>query len=114
MNDHAREQEILRVDEAMNRVLAAEREAREAVETCRGEAAAVLRRAEETAAAIGRRAERRVRAAHQIADAAVERALAALAGTRPAGGETAPAAAQVEAVGRAVAALVEEIVGGAR
>jgi hypothetical protein len=112
MSDRAREQETLQVDQAMNRVLAAEQEARQAVEATRAQAAAIVAAAEETAAAIGRRAERRIRGAHQIADRAVERALAELAGTRPVGSESSAPAADAGGLARAVSALADEIVGG--
>lgn len=114
MSDRTRELETLQVDEAMNRVLAAEQEARQAVEDCREEAAAILSAAEETAAAIERRTERRIRAAHQIADQAVERALAELAGTRPVGSDALAPPADPERIGRAVATLADEIIGGLR
>jgi hypothetical protein len=112
MSDRARELETLQVDEAMNRVLAAEREARQAVEASRAQAAAIVAAAEETAAAIGRRAERHIRTAHQIADRAVERALAELAATRPIGSEPAPPTGEPQRLGRPVAALADELVGG--
>jgi hypothetical protein len=74
-----------RADAAFNRVLAAEARAREQVEECRRQAGAILAAAEELARHITNRADRRVRRAHRIADAGVERALAELltAGTEP-------------------------------
>jgi hypothetical protein len=55
MSDRARELEVLQVDEAMNRVLVAEREASQAVEASRAQAAAILAAAEGAAEAIARR-----------------------------------------------------------
>ena len=63
------------VDRAINRILAAEQEARDAVENCRVEAARILSEAEERVREIDRRAERRMRAAQRIADASVARSI---------------------------------------
>lgn len=78
MGKQANEAESDRVDRAFNRVLAAEAEAREQVEECRRQAAAILAAAEEQARRIASRADQRIRRAHRIADAGVERALAEL------------------------------------
>lgn len=100
------------VDQVMNQVLAAERQARDAVEQCRAQAAAILAEAEERARAIGRRTEHRIRLTHKIADQAVDDALVELRG--PDSGRTAveDAGEARERVDRAVDALVEEILGG--
>lgn len=101
------------VDEAMNLVLRAERDARAAVETCRAEAAAMVAAAEERAKRVAEAADRRIRAAHQLADRAVEQAVKALLGTEP----QAPLASPGEGGGeldRAVAALADEIIGARR
>jgi vacuolar-type H+-ATPase subunit H len=71
------------VDQAINQVLVAERDAREAVERCRGEAAAIHAAAQERAREIGQRTERRVKAARRTADRAVERALKGLLSADP-------------------------------
>ena len=102
------------MDEAMNRVLAAEHEARLAVEACRQEAVAIVSAAEERAARIARDAERRIKAAHRIADEAVERALSGLAGTHPASAGALPAYMDEAALERAIADLGDEIIGGVR
>lgn len=107
-------QETPAVDEAMNRVLAAEQEARQAVDACRHEAAALVAAAEERAVRIARNAERRIKAAHRIADEAVERALAGLAGTHAASAGAMPVAMDEAALDRAIAALGDEIIGGVR
>lgn len=98
------------VDEAMNRVLAAEQEARAAVAACRAEAEAVLARAEVHARRITHRAERRMRAAQRIADNGINRALAALHDDADGAAEAvvAPDQARLDAV---VAALVRELTG---
>ncbi|MGD8206639.1 MAG: hypothetical protein PVH47_01045 [Thiohalocapsa sp.] len=66
------------IDAAFNRVLAAEREAREAVERCQRQAAVRIDHAEQQAAGIAERAARRIRSVREIADRGVERALATL------------------------------------
>jgi cell division septum initiation protein DivIVA len=100
------------VDLAINRVLAAERSAREVLEQRRREAARILNEAEQRAAAIGRRAEARMRAAHRIADLAVEQAQRELRATSP-GRDASPSEAQApERIDRAVDRLIAEILGG--
>ncbi len=106
------------VDEAMNRVLAAERDARLAVAECRAEAARIVALAETRARALSGRSEARIKAAHRIADAAIARALADLAEV-PAGADLdeptqgAPhgVAAIPEALAKAVETLAGEILG---
>jgi len=98
------------VDDAMNRVLAAEEAAREAVAGCRREAEAIVARAETEARAISLRAERRIRAARGIADRGVERALAELGASEPPEQPAAPAPQRIEAV---VAWLAGELTGPA-
>ncbi len=66
------------VDAAFNRVLSAERDAREAVAAGRREADARIAEAEQTARGIVDRSEARIRAAHTIADRGIERALSEL------------------------------------
>ena len=90
------------VDDAMNRVLAAEEAAREAE--------AIVARAETEARAISLRAERRIRAARGIADRGVERALAELGASEPPEQPAAPAPQRIEAV---VAWLAGELTGPA-
>ena len=114
MGDNSRGTEAASVDLAINRVLAAEREAREAVEQCRAEAALILNAAEERARAVTSRTERRIKAVHRIADRAVERALSEL--RKEPGDEVVPeeagrAGGRLE---RALDVLVCEIVGGGR
>jgi len=98
------------VDEAMNRVLRAEQEARAAVEGCRAEAAAIVTAGEERAKRIVQAADRRIRAAHRLADQAVERAVKDLLGVQP---EVAASALEGggDRLDRAVAALADEIIG---
>jgi hypothetical protein len=110
------------VDEVMNRVLAAERDARLAVAECRAEAARIVAQAETRARALSGRSEARIKAAHRVADAAIARALAELTGMPPdpgldAGLEDAPGGvpgnvgAIPEPLARALENLVGEILG---
>jgi vacuolar-type H+-ATPase subunit H len=99
------------VDLAMNQVLAAEREARKAVNNCREDAGRILDQAEERAQRIRRTTERRIQAAHHIADAAVDKTLRTLreTGLEDTGGRAGPM--DQERLGRALDLLVDEIVG---
>lgn len=99
------------VDEAINRVLAAERDARKAVEQCRSEATHIIAAAEERARRISGRAEKRINAAHRIADRAVERALAELRGKVQERQGDRDSARDRERIDQAVATLVDEIIG---
>lgn len=100
------------VDQVVNRVLLAEREAHQAVEECRAEAAGLLSEAEGRARRVSRNAESRIRSAHRIADKAVTRALRELQG----GGEDSVGSGcdggEGDRLDRALLALVEEIIGG--
>jgi regulator of protease activity HflC (stomatin/prohibitin superfamily) len=111
MNDRHSEIDGRNVDAAFNRVLAAEVEARSAIEQCQAEAAALVAAAEREARAIANRAERRIRAAHRIADRGIERVLADLGadGQDSAGGPSLDAAT----VERLVALLAAELTGWA-
>lgn len=100
------------VDRAMNQVLAAEQEAREAVEQCRAEAAQILAEAEQRARRVGRSTERRIRLIHQIADRAVDLVLEGLDSPGPGQGPGMPQGKAREVLDRAVNALVDEIIGG--
>jgi hypothetical protein len=71
----------LTADEAMNRVLAAERDARLRVAECRAEAARLIATAESRARALASRSEAHIKTAHRRADAAIAHALAELAQT---------------------------------
>lgn len=112
------------VDEAMNLVLAAERDARLAVAECRSEAARLIAEAEARARALAGRSEARIKLAHRIADAAIARALAELAEVAPdpglvlgsngaSRGVSGESAAIPEPLSRALERLAGEILGGA-
>jgi len=97
------------VDAAFNRVLAAEAQARAAIERCRQQAAGRVAAAEREARAIARRAERRIQAAHRIADRGIARALTDLAAAGDGNAGPTPDAAVVDAL---AAALAAELTGG--
>jgi regulator of protease activity HflC (stomatin/prohibitin superfamily) len=105
-------------DAAMNRVLAAERDARLAVAECRAEAARLIAVAEAHARALASRSERHIKTAHRLADAAIARALAELAQTPlpdqgPVLVQTPGQPAAIPApLAEAVAVLADEILGG--
>jgi len=67
---------LVSVDEAINRVLAAERTAREAVAGCRQQALDVLEDAREQSLRIEMRAEEKIRATSAISDASIDREIA--------------------------------------
>lgn len=99
------------VDAAINRVLAAEARAREAVEACRVRAAAIVAEAEERAQQVAARADTRVRLAHRLADASVERALKQLLARGSAAIDARSDTGAGGGLEAAVAALADEITG---
>ena len=109
MSDH--KQDSGSVDLAINQVLEAEREARNAVEDCRKQAAALVAAGEQEARGIARRAERRIQQAHRLADAAVEKALEELVATASSPESEATGGADARRLEQAVDRLAGEIVG---
>ena len=106
------------VDEAMNRVLAAERDARLAVAECRAEASRLVAEAESRARGLAGRSEAHIKFAHRLADAAIAQAIAGLAEVGPgtaSGTRVARSDSKVapEPLTSAVEALMDEILGGA-
>ena len=97
------------VDLAINRVLEAERGARDEVERCRRQAARILVDAEDQSRRIARRAEHRIRAAHRIADAGVEMVLRTLAEHTPVDAATGEGTDVL--LDRVAATLADEIIG---
>jgi len=100
------------VDAAIDQVLAAEREARAAVASCRAEGDRILAAAEEKARRIDQRTEARIARAHRTADRAVEKALAALERPAPGAGFEPPRVRVQWVVERALDGLIDEILGG--
>ena len=104
------------VDEAMNRVLAAERDARLAVAECRAEASRLVAEAERRARALAGRSEAHIKLAQRRADAAIAQAVAGLADVGPgpvsgAGAVQAGSANAQEPPASAVETLIDEILG---
>ena len=100
------------VDLVMNEVLAAEGEARQAVEKCRAQAAQIVAEAEERARRIRRRTECRIKQIHRIADLSVDRTLRELHRSKPERGPQSARTDAPDALAGAVDALIEEILGG--
>jgi vacuolar-type H+-ATPase subunit H len=98
----------------MNDILAAEQQAREAVEQCRAKAARIVAEAEERARRIANRAEARIRLTHRIADQSVERALRELRSTESSRVPATPEGDAREVLDKAVEALVDEMLGGSQ
>jgi hypothetical protein len=102
------------VEAAIARVLEAERAAREAVTAAEREAARLDEEARGRARAIGERCERRIRSVLAVHDAHVTERVAALeAAGATLGRPHTPDAAEMARVARAVAALADELIGGA-
>jgi hypothetical protein len=110
MGEQTKVSETASVDRAINQVLAAEREAREAVEQCRTRAAEVVAEAEERVRAVAKRTERRIKTAHRIADMAVERALKELLGKTPRVAVGASRSPGSKGADQAVEVLADEII----
>ena len=102
-----------RVDRAFNRVLAAEAEARERVETCKQEAANIVSDAGRRARAISDATDRRMGLVRRIADRGVGQAVARLLGEPGAGDGDDSALSDTARLDRVVEALVVEILGSA-
>ena len=102
-------QESDSVDLVMNQVLAAEREARDAVVLCHAEAAQILAAAEEGARRIAHRTEHRIGLVHRVADQAVDRTLHQLRAGGPESGSALSEEDVSELLDRAVDALVDEL-----
>jgi F0F1-type ATP synthase membrane subunit b/b' len=110
MGEQTKVSETASVDRAINQVLTAEREAREAVEQCRARAAQVVAEAEDRARAVAKRTERRIKQAHRIADMAVERALKELLGKAPRAIVGASRSPGAKGSDRSVEVLADEII----
>jgi vacuolar-type H+-ATPase subunit H len=100
------------VDLAINSILAAEQDARDAVENCRGQAARILAAAEARVREIGQRTERRMKAAHRIADESVARSLGLLGEGDSRNVSKTAEGRSSDLVERAVDSLVDEMLGG--
>ena len=97
------------VDPAINRVLAAEAKAREAVAECERRAADLISRVEGQCRRVSQQAERRMQRAQSIADQGIERALAELRAPLAAGADQSLSAEDDRIIALATA-LVEELI----
>jgi len=99
------------IDEAMNRVLREEEQARHAVEACRARAKALLEDAQNRAKRIEQRADARIVRVQWLADRALQRALQRLTEATPAAATVSPSAMDGDWLPRAIARLLDELVG---
>ena len=100
------------VDEAMNRVLREEAQARVAVEACRERAKALLEEAQGKAKRIEHRADARLLRIHWLADRALQRALQRLAESGPRPGAASLPAGEGDRLVRVIERMLDEMVGG--
>jgi hypothetical protein len=101
----------LGIDEAMNRVLREEAQARDAVEACRARAKALLEDAQNRAKRVEQRADARIVRVQWLADRALQRALQRLTEATPQPGTASPAATEGDRLARAIVRLLDELVG---
>jgi hypothetical protein len=99
------------IDEAMNRVLREEQQARVAVETCRERAKMILEHAQNRAKLVQYRTDARVLRVQWLADRALQRALQGLGAPAPRSGIGAAAAGRNEPLARAIEDMLDEMVG---
>lgn len=109
MGRQTQKEDADRVDDAFNRVLAAEAEARERVKDCESAAAAILSDAETRIRRIKNHADRRMLRVHQIADAQVTRVCAEMTKQQPSETPAAPDTETLAKLDQAIAALIDEI-----
>ncbi len=99
------------VDEAINRVLMAERDAQTAVEDCRKQAKGIRERARLDAKRVTERAERRVSTIQAIADPSVSRAISEMRGEMSAWrNENGLSAEQLRQLDHLIDTLIDELV----
>jgi regulator of protease activity HflC (stomatin/prohibitin superfamily) len=99
------------IDEAMNRVLREEEQARHAVEACRARAKALLEDAQNRAKRVEQRADARIVRVQWLADRALQRALQHLTEATPQSSTGPPAATEDDRLARAIARMLDELVG---
>jgi hypothetical protein len=99
------------VDEAMNRVLREEQQARVAVETCRERAKMLLEHAQNRAKLVEYRTDARLIRIQWLADRALQRALDRLTAPAPRGGAGALGYGQADRLARIIEVVLDEMVG---
>jgi pheromone shutdown protein TraB len=99
------------IDDAMNRVLREEQQARVAVETCRERAKMLLEHAQNRAKLIEYRTDARLLRVQWLADRALQRALQRLTASAPRPGPVPAGAHQGDQLARAIERMLDEMVG---
>jgi hypothetical protein len=99
------------VDEAMNRVLREEQQARVAVETCRERAKMLLEHAQNRAKLVEYRTDARLIRIQWLADRALQRALDRLGAPAPRAGAGVAGAGQGDRLARIIEGMLDEMVG---
>jgi len=99
------------IDEAMNRVLREEQQARVVVETCRERAKMLLEHAQNRAKLVEYRTDARLLRVQWLADRALQRALERLAGPTARPGAGPPGAARADRLSRVIELMLDEMVG---
>ena len=99
------------VDEAMNRVLREEAQARVAVETCRERAKMLLEHAQNRAKLVEYRTDARLLRVQWLADRALQRALQRLAAPSPRSRSTAPLTGPGSRLAHVIEVMLDEMVG---
>ena len=99
------------IDEAMNRVLREEQQARVAVETCRERAKMLLEHAQNRAKLVEYRTDARLMRIQWLADRALQRALERMAASTPRPGAVSPGAAGADRLTRVIELMLDEMVG---
>ena len=99
------------VDDAMNRVLREEQQARVAVETCRERAKMFLEHAQNRAKLIEYRTDARLLRVQWLADRALQRALQRLTTASPRPGAASANVGQADRLSRVIEMMLDEMVG---
>jgi pheromone shutdown protein TraB len=99
------------VDDAINRVLREEQQARVAVETCRERAKLLLEHARNRAKLVEYRTDARLLRVQWLADRALQRALQRLTAETPRPGVATRVTAQGDQLARAIEVVLDEMVG---
>jgi vacuolar-type H+-ATPase subunit H len=99
------------IDEAMNRVLREEQQARVAVETCRERAKMLLEHAQNRAKLVEYRTDARLLRIQWLADRALQRALQGLAASASRSGRGPASAAVSDRLTRLIEVILDEMVG---
>jgi len=99
------------IDEAMNRVLREEQQARVAVETCRERAKMFLEHAQNRAKLIEYRTDARLLRVQWLADRALQRALQQLTTSSPRPGAASANVGQADRLSRVIEMMLDEMVG---